>query len=138
MPKKLLILILTTALWCAPAHVRKRRGHRRPKVLIMLATAFTHARHPTASGTAVHRGTVAADPRVLPLGTRIRVRGSRGYDGDYLVTDTGPDIKGMHIDIYIASPAAAKLFGKKTVEVAVLRMGSGPADARRKDAGEPD
>jgi len=49
----------------------------------MEATAFARARHVTAAGTAPHVGVVAADPTVLPLGTRIRIIGSNGYDGNY-------------------------------------------------------
>ena len=71
------------------------------RVMIMEATAFTRAVRPTAPGTEAHEGMVAADPAVLPLGTRIHVTRSTGYDGNYLVTDTGPAVKGRHIDLYL-------------------------------------
>ncbi len=43
----------------------------------MQATAFSRDAQPTASGTVAHRGIVAADPAVLPLGSRIRSGGAR-------------------------------------------------------------
>jgi len=99
----------------------------------MKATAFSQEARPTASGTAPHEGIVAADPNVLPLGTRIRVTGAGPYDGVYLVTDTGRKINGREIDLYLASAGAAKRSGKETVRVRVLREGQGKRDARRKD-----
>jgi len=47
----------------------------------MEATAFARAPQPTAAGTEAHDGTIAADPRILPLGTRIRIAGAAGFDG---------------------------------------------------------
>jgi rare lipoprotein A len=102
-------------------------------VMVMQARAFTHARQETKSGTVAHAGTVAADPAVLPLGTRIRITGTAGYDGDYLVTDTGTAVKGRRIDLYLPSEAAAKQFGTRKVRVEILQMGKGQSDARKKD-----
>ena len=101
--------------------------------MVMLATAFARARQDTAAGTDPHEGIVAADPSVLPLGTRIRITRADGYDGNYLVTDTGAAVKGRHIDIYLQSEAQAKRFGVKTVRVGITEMGAGKADARSKD-----
>ncbi len=47
----------------------------------------------TAMGHGVRRGIIAADPRVLKLGSRVTVSGG-GYTGSYLVSDTGGVIKG--------------------------------------------
>jgi 3D (Asp-Asp-Asp) domain-containing protein len=80
-----------------------------------------------------HDGIVAADPGVLPLGSRIRVTNAGSYSGIYTVTDTGSKINGLHIDIFIPSRAAAKEFGTKAVGVQVLERGTGPRDARNKD-----
>jgi len=105
----------------------------RPRVMIMEATAFARAAEPTAAGTEAHEGTVAADPAVLPMGTRIRISGSTGYDGNYLVTDTGAAVKGRHIDLYLPSRAEAKQFGMQKVRVEIRQLGTGKSDARRKD-----
>jgi 3D (Asp-Asp-Asp) domain-containing protein len=100
----------------------------------MEATAFARARKATAAGTRPHEGIVAADPEVLPLGTRVRITGTQEYNGVYLVADTGAAIKGRHIDLYVPSQAEARKFGKKIVRVQVLRIGKGKEDARDKDA----
>ena len=79
----------------------------------------------TASGAQTREGIVAADPKVLPIGSRIRVQGAGKYDGEYTVTDTGPQIKGHEIDIFIADDAEANRFGRKKVSVEVLERGNG-------------
>jgi 3D (Asp-Asp-Asp) domain-containing protein len=77
----------------------------------------------TASGVQTRRGIVAADPRILPLGSRIRVSDAGTYDGEYVVHDTGPAVKGREIDIYMPSDAEAKKFGRRPVRVEVLSRG---------------
>lgn len=73
----------------------------------------------TASGTGVRRGIIAADPRVLPLGTRVNLGGG-GQGGNYVVADTGGKIKGKRIDIWMASCADARRFGRRNVNISVL------------------
>ena len=81
----------------------------------------------TASGKQTREGrTVAADPNVLPLGTRIEVKGTGSYDGTYVVHDSGRKIKGREIDIFIDAPAEAKRFGKKPVRVRVVGEAAKP------------
>lgn len=76
----------------------------------------------TASGAHTDVGIVAADPDVLPIGTRIRVSGlKRGRDGVYRVMDTGARVQGRRIDLFVESCAEAKRFGKQAVRVAVVR-----------------
>jgi 3D (Asp-Asp-Asp) domain-containing protein len=70
----------------------------------------------TASGAGVRRGIVAADPRVLPLGTRIDLNAG-SYSGSYIVADTGGAIKGRKLDIWVASCSEAKRFGRRNVKV---------------------
>ena len=79
----------------------------------------------TASGVRTRKGVVAADPRILPLGSRIRVHEAGEYDGEYVVRDTGPAIKGREIDIYLPDDAEAKRFGRRAVKVEVLSRGDG-------------
>jgi 3D (Asp-Asp-Asp) domain-containing protein len=81
----------------------------------------------TASGAMVHRGIVAADPRILPLGTRISVSGS-SHSGTYLVADTGGAIKGRILDIWVPSCAEAVRHGRRKVSVTVLGKGGKKAD----------
>lgn len=84
-----------------------------------LATAYCHDGQ-TRSGVHTKPGVIAADPRVLPIGSRVRVT-DRGTTGVYTVLDTGHDIKGRKIDVYISSCARAKKFGERRVRVQVLR-----------------
>lgn len=70
----------------------------------------------TASGAGVRRGIVAADPRVLRLGTRINLSAG-AYSGNYLVADTGGAVKGRKLDIWVANCSEARRFGRRTVMV---------------------
>ncbi len=79
------------------------------------ATAYC-LRGRTAMGHGVRRGIIAADPRVLKLGSNIVVSGG-GYSGTYLVSDTGGKIKGNRLDIWMPSCAEARKFGRRTVQV---------------------
>jgi rare lipoprotein A len=138
-------ILLVGASFCMPAQsatpgpVRRastrRASTRRPRhrVMRMQATAFTPATGATASGTVPHRGIVAADPAVLPLGSRIRVTGANSYNGTYTVTDTGSKVVGRHIDLCLRSVTEARRFGKKIVRVQLLRRGAGKEDAREND-----
>jgi 3D (Asp-Asp-Asp) domain-containing protein len=78
------------------------------------------SRHDNGVGRPRRRGFVAADPAVLPLGSVIRVGQSGRYDGVYTVMDTGPKVRGRHVDLFIESCAAAKVFGRRTVRVSIL------------------
>lgn len=79
----------------------------------------------TATGAHPQIGIVAADPKLLPMGSRIRVSGAGRYNGIYTVGDTGATIKGHEIDIHVKSPAEARRFGRKRVTVEVLALGKG-------------
>lgn len=94
-----------------------------------VATAYS-LRGKTASGRMVSRGLIAADPRVLPLGSRVRLE-HPGYSGEYVVADTGGMIRGKRIDIWTPSSGEAMRFGKRTVKLTVL---SYPARRARRAA----
>jgi 3D (Asp-Asp-Asp) domain-containing protein len=82
----------------------------------------------TQSGARVKAGMAAADPRVLPVGSTVRVDGQgKAYDGIYTVTDTGRAIKGRELDLYLDSCAEAEQFGRRTMRVAVIRKGWNPS-----------
>lgn len=82
------------------------------------ATAYC-LRGRTASGSNVRRGIVAADRRVLPLGTKIQVTAG-SYSGTYIVADTGGAVKGKILDIWVPSCSEAIRFGRRTVKVSVI------------------
>ena len=85
------------------------------------ATAYS-LRGRTASGRGVSRGLIAADRRVLPLGTRVRLDAGP-YSGEYLVADTGGLVRGRKIDIWVPSTGEAMRFGRRTVKLTVLTYG---------------
>jgi 3D (Asp-Asp-Asp) domain-containing protein len=70
----------------------------------------------------MNRKTIAADPTVLPMGSRIRLtRLGRPYDGIYIVNDTGARIRGRRIDLYIRDCDEAVRFGRRSAMVSLLR-----------------
>lgn len=85
------------------------------------ATAYS-LRGRTASGRGVARGLIAADRKVLPLGTRVRLDAG-SYSGEYLVADTGGLVRGRKIDIWMPSTSEAMRFGRRTVKLTVLTYG---------------
>ena len=89
-----------------------------------VATAYSL--HGTPSGSCPYPGIVAADPRILPLGSQIRVSDAGPYSGTYTVANTGHAVSGRRIDVYIPDHAAARRFGRRTVRVQVLQYGSSP------------
>lgn len=76
----------------------------------------------TANGGGVRRGIVAADPRVLPLGTRIQISAG-SYSGTYTVADTGGAVKGRILDIWVPSCSEAIRFGRKSISVSIIGGG---------------
>jgi len=89
----------------------------------MSATAYC-LQGVTGSGVHTRRGMVAVDPRRIPLGSSIRVRGLRGpRDGIYAATDTGAAVKNNEIDVFIPDCRAAKAFGRQRVQVRIVRRG---------------
>lgn len=82
------------------------------------ATAYS-LRGRTASGKPVSRGLIAADRRVLPIGTRVRLQAG-SYSGEYLVADTGGAVRGRKIDIWVPSTNEAMRFGRRPVKLTVL------------------
>ena len=81
----------------------------------------------TASGVGVRTGIAAADPTVLPVGSVINVAtGDERYNGVYTVMDTGPKVQGRILDLYMWSCHEALRFGRREVQVTVLRLGWDP------------
>jgi len=70
----------------------------------------------TATGQAVRRGLIAADPRVLKLGSTVYINAGQ-WSGTYTVSDTGGGIKGKRVDIWVPNCGEARRFGRRSVEV---------------------
>ncbi len=114
------LFLLAIALFADPAvSARLHRAHW----IRCTATAYS-VQGETADGDFTkYRQTIAADPNVIPLGSRVQIKGAGRWSGIYTVTDTGRKIRGNSVDIFIPDPAAAKEFGKKSVRVRILRAG---------------
>lgn len=81
----------------------------------------------TASGVDVRTGIAAGDPMVLPVGSVLNIAaGDQRYTGVYTVMDTGPKVQGRHLDLYMWSCHEALRFGRRDVQVTVLRLGWDP------------
>ena len=92
------------------------------------ATAYS-LRGRTASGRPVARGLIAADPRLLPLGTRVRIEAGE-FSGEYIVADTGGSVRGRRVDIWTPTAREAMRFGKRAVKLTILELGGKKPDSR--------
>jgi len=86
-----------------------------------IATAYS-LRGRTSSGRPATRGLIAADPSVLPLGTRVRLEAG-SFSGEYIVGDTGGSVRGRRIDIWTPTANEALRFGRRVVKLTVLSFG---------------
>ncbi|SMG24139.1 3D domain-containing protein [Paenibacillus aquistagni] len=110
------------------------RDMKYAKKLSMKATAYTA--HPSengpwgavdALGNDLKLGTVAVDPDVIPLGTKLFVTGYQFRhlpEGGYVAvaSDTGSKIKKKRIDLFVpVSKKVGSTFGVQQIEVYVLK-----------------
>lgn len=93
-----LLAVLAVLGAAAPAPASVRHGRR----IRVLVTSYCLRGH-TATGTLVHPGTVAVDPSLIRLGSRLYVP----RYGSGRAEDTGGMIRGAHIDTWMSSCAAA-------------------------------
>ena len=78
----------------------------------------------TASGARAKRGTVAVDPRVIPLGTKLYIKSLTPGVPDYgfaIAQDTGGAIKGNKIDLFMDTVWECLQFGRRPVMVYILQ-----------------
>lgn len=88
------------------------------RVLQARSTAYgPNAGKYTATGAKAGRGSIAVDPSVIPLGTRLYVD---GY-GHGVANDVGGAIKGNTVDVYFPSDAECRRWGVRTVKVYILQ-----------------
>lgn len=86
------------------------------RMLQMEATAYTHTGNVTFTGVYPRIGTIAVDPKVIPLGTRLWIEGY-GYG---IAQDTGGLIKGNIIDLFMDTEAECFRWGRRQVKVYIL------------------
>lgn len=77
----------------------------------------------TYSGNPARHGTIAADPRIFPFGTVLRIP---GY-GIGIVEDIGGMIRGHHIDLFMGIGEQGLkrcfAFGRQKIRIEVLKWG---------------
>ena len=108
-PENQVIAMLTQA-------SRGGRAFEFNEAMVVEATAYTYTGNRTATGTNPKVGTIAVDPRVIPLGSRVYVE---GY-GFATAEDTGGAIKGKIIDVFLETEHACRSWGRKQVKIYVL------------------
>lgn len=107
------------------------RGGNYQQKMIVEATAYTPkckgCSGITKSGTDVRSsirhengmGIIAVDPRVIPLGSIVEIDGKK-----FIADDVGGAIKGRKIDILVKTYNEAIEFGRKNVEITILKRGN--------------
>jgi len=90
------------------------------------ATAYTHTdagcNKTTATGTTVHWGTVAVDPKLIPYGTKMFIVSNDGkfVYGLSAAEDCGGSIKGNRIDLYMPTTKQCFNFGVRNCTIYFL------------------
>ncbi|MCL2082341.1 MAG: 3D domain-containing protein [Oscillospiraceae bacterium] len=95
------------------------------KVIEVTCSAYTtegKSRKLNASGKIARKGTIAVDPRVVPLGSRVYVKSSNGtwIYGTAVAEDTGGAIKGNKIDLFFNTRAECIRFGIRKAHMYIL------------------
>src|SRR5262245_7842654 len=81
----------------------------------------------TAAGTQPRTGVAAADDSILPAGRGIdAATDHQRYNGVYAIMDTAPRVQGRLLDLYMWNCNEALAFGRKPIQVTVLRLGWNP------------
>ncbi len=98
-------------------------NHRTRSLGTFAVRAYTHNPGPdgtpskTASGTFPTAGrTVAVDPQVIPLGSKIHIAGV----GERIAEDSGGRIKGMALDLFLPSVEHCRQFGVRLRDVQIV------------------
>ena len=87
------------------------------------ATAYTtegYRNKRNATGHIAREGTIAVDPRVIPLGTKVYVEGNGWVYGEATAEDTGGAIKGNIIDVFFNTRAQCYRFGRRSCTIYVI------------------
>ena len=96
------------------------------RTMSVKATAYTHTDAGcdkiTATGTTVHWGTVAVDPKLIPYGTKMFIVSNDGkfVYGLSAAEDCGGSIKGNRIDLYMPTTSQCFSFGVRNCTIYFL------------------
>ncbi len=86
------------------------------QALYAQASAYTYTGRNTASGTVPAVGTIAVDPSVIPIGSRVYIE---GY-GFATAWDTGGAVRGNRIDLFMEDRAQCMKWGVRNVKLYIL------------------
>ena len=95
--------------------------HVEPAVLRTIAarcSAYIPTGNRTATGTNPRFGTVAVDPSVIPLGSRMSI--DRFPGSTFTAEDTGGGVHGAHVDVLLPTYQEAIQFGVRDCRVTIL------------------
>lgn len=137
--RRILLLVVVAALVLAVFTTRTRDSGEevfdadgRPRLgttIRFSATAYCKG-ETAAAGVGIRHGIAASDPTLLPLGSVVRVETTDGrYSGVWTVLDTGPEIQGRELDLYVWNCTEALAFGRQAIRVTILRLGWDPAQS---------
>lgn len=98
------------------AAIAAGRPTRFKEAKMMEASAYTHTGQRTFTGVYPEVGTVAVDPQVIPLGTKLWIE---GY-GFGVAEDTGGYIKGNRVDLFMETKRECYYWGRRQVRVLIL------------------
>jgi len=135
----LLVVLSLTLSACMTAAGDKHKhssSSMRAKARKFLAFAYTGGRLTSEGHKPIAGTTIAADPKVIPMGSRVRITDAGPYSGIYTVSDKGSAIKGRKVDIFMRSRKEAIQFGKQQVNIEVLEVPETAARAKRKPAAD--
>jgi 3D (Asp-Asp-Asp) domain-containing protein len=120
-PKLLVALSLLPSLCAFAADRKHKQPTGRQQKEKFVAFAYTGSGNLTAEGRPPVAGKlIAADPKVLPMGTLVKVSDAGPWSGEYRVGDVGGKIKGNKIDVFVPTLAEAREFGRRQVTITIL------------------
>jgi len=94
------------------------------RMVSAVATAYTHdgAGRTTATGTKAAFGTVAVDPQVIPLGSKLYITSADGsvVYGTGFAEDTQENVTGHAVDLFFETRQDCEAFGVQDVLVYIL------------------
>ena len=89
----------------------------RGKHISVVATAYT-GHGITATGTKPKWGTIAVDPSIIPYGTKVYIP---QFNKTFIAEDCGGAIKGNKIDIYMNDETSVRNWGRKTIDIYIVK-----------------
>lgn len=98
-----------------PIEVSRSKPKNHQRIEVMVVTSYCDVRNNCADGTRPGPGTVAVDPKIIPLGTRMYIP---GY-GNAVAHDTGGLIKGNRLDIWLPTKEQCIQWGRQEVQVII-------------------